>query len=154
MNLVSQQKIIDGLVVTIQQLPAMTWMKVTARLGRTIAPSLLELVDVVAGVSSVAEMDHSELVPILAKLFENLDDDRVQSLTLDLLSSAMVQVDGAVYTLNSEEHINIAFTGRPAAMIEALAFSFEVNGFFVHALEGFRRVGKFESTSTSPATPT
>jgi hypothetical protein len=126
-----ETRILDGLEVTIQQLPPMRWLSMAAKLGRTIAPSLLHLENL------SMQSDLGELGPALSAFFTELDPEKLQGYTRDLLASGTVKLDGNICQLNSDDAINLAFSGKPGALLQSLKFALDVNDFFGAAFSAF-----------------
>lgn len=119
----TETRIIEGLSVTVTQLPVLTAYAVFARLGKVLGPAIGKL----AGFSmtDVGSLDVSELTPALSELLGGLCEE--ESLVPLLLSSSYVVVDGSKIELTDPMKINHAYAGKFKAMLLSLKFSIEVN---------------------------
>lgn len=121
-----ESRLIDGIDVTCMQLPPMEALPLLAQIGGIIGPVLANLGDV------KMEDDVGALAPVFAALSTRMSPDEFKSIARALLGSATAIVDGKQIPLNSDDRINLAFSGRPKTLFGAMKFAFEVNyaGFF------------------------
>lgn len=121
MALKTERREIDGIALVSTQLPAMRSFRLLARLGRALAPAVGALRGVTLG------MDATVLAPAIAAIFEHLGPDEAVTLALAALQSTVAIVDGKQVELTSETLLDIAFNGKPLALLGAVRFALEVN---------------------------
>lgn len=121
-----ESRMIDGIEVTCVQLPPMEALPLLAQIGGIIGPVLANLGNV------KMEDDIGALGPAFAALSTRMSPDEFKSIARALLGSANATVEGKQIPLNSDERVNLAFSGKPKALFGAMKFAFEVNysGFF------------------------
>lgn len=120
----SETKEIDGLKVTVAQLPPRKGFKVAAKLFKFVAPALAEM-------QPDQEVDMGKLQPVLMGMLRDIDDDELERIMTDVFATAYVvrEVDGklAKFELNSGDKIDAAFEGKLPAMFQSVMFAIEVN---------------------------
>lgn len=109
------------IIATTTQLPALRSFRLLTRLGKLMGPAIGRLKGV--GLKS----DMSALLPALMSLFDNLEPDDVDSLTLQILEGTVVEVGGRPTVLSSTEGVNRVFGGRLFLMFKVMVFAIEVN---------------------------
>lgn len=113
----TKEKTIDGSVYAVTQFPAMKALRMQAKLGKYLGPSLSLLY--------VSEMNGNsdEKIPMALKmLFEQLDENTFESLTLELLQC--VRENGVELT---KPIIDLKFAGKLNLLFKVLVWVLEVN---------------------------
>ena len=118
---------IGGMDVTCTQFEAIAAFKLSARIGKVLAPALLA-----AGGKIDLKADVATLAPVARALFDALDPEQAESMLVDILrGTSVVRDDGTgkliKIDLSSPKWINAAFDGDLGAMLSAAAFALEVN---------------------------
>jgi hypothetical protein len=136
MGLKTEEREINGLVVTTTELPAMRALKLLTRLGKVFGPMLAGLPDLKSG-----QLGNLAVATALGTALGRLEEADVSSLTRDILASTRVRVEHEkgprVVELTSESSINTVFEGRLNDLLLTLAFALEVN--FAAFFLGLRR---------------
>jgi hypothetical protein len=102
---------------------ALQSFRLMGRLGKLLGPALRTF----RGVKFKGQ-DVGALAPMLASLFEDMDSDKIESLTKDILAGCLaVGVGGKALSLDSAENIDLVFSGRLLTMFKVMAFALEVN---------------------------
>lgn len=149
-----QSKTIDGLVFTVQMLPAMRATLMVVRLGKLLGvPLLKSLSGVQAGKgASLKNLDVGQLAQGVDELFGRLSEAEVEDLFKVFFETALVKKDGKEFPLLP--NFDNALMGKPFTAFKALKFALEVNfGDFFAALPGLLAAAGGDSTSgeTSPS---
>jgi hypothetical protein len=120
----SETKEIDGLKITVSQLPPRKGFKLAAKLFKFAAPAL-------AAMQPDKEVDVEQLKPALMGMLQALDDDELDNIMSALFNTAYVirEIDGkpCKFELNDGAKIDAAFEGALPAMFQSLMFAIEVN---------------------------
>lgn len=113
-------------MITVTQFDALRALPLGAKLMRVFGPALVEL-STIQGTDDVRA-----LAGLFAELFPKLEGSESQALVRELLACATAQFDNKVVTLENDSLINAVFESDLMALIQACAFSVEVNfsGFF------------------------
>lgn len=108
----TEERTIDGVRVTLTQLPAMRALKLLPRLGKILAPVLGHL--------------NTDVAAALPLLFDRLTGEELEDITKELLSTALA--DGKPLL----QVMDLVFQGRPETVLKVLKFALEANyrGFF------------------------
>lgn len=131
------EKEINGKRFTISQLPAMRALKLSTRLGKLFGPAMAK----VAGAGppkAFEDMNLEALSPAVAMLFENLTESEIESLTKELLGSALAQLDGNwVELFGKAPTFDLVMGGDVLGIYRLLYAAIEVNySDFFDALRG------------------
>ena len=127
MSQATQVREIDGLSVSITQMPPMKALRVANRVRRAIGPALGKLL---GGSGTLGNMDVAALGDALEAL--NLPDDELEALVKDMLAQTFV--DGKELM----PQFALLMQGKLATVLKMVAFSFEVNfGSFFDAARAF-----------------
>lgn len=155
-----QSKTIDGLVFTVQMLPAMRATLMVVRLGKLLGvPLLKSLSGVQAGGkgASLKNLDVGQLAQGVDELFGRLSEAEVEELFKIFFETALVKKEGKEFPLLP--NFDSALMGKPFTAFKALKFALEVNfGDFFAALPGLLAAAGGDSTlgetsqSAGPAT--
>lgn len=121
MSLKTSTRSIDGMDVSVTQLPARKGLKLAGKLGRIIAPVLSHI----NGVS--LDSDLTALAPALTALFSNLEDRDYDTLLLEILCMTAVVTQGHRHELTSLEKIDFVFGGDMPKLVKVCAYALEVN---------------------------
>lgn len=121
MSLKTSTRSIDGMDVSVTQLPARKGLKLAGKLGRVIAPVLSHIGNV------KLDSDLTALAPALTALFSNLDDRDYDVLLLEILCMTAVVTQGVRHELTSLEKIDFVFGGDMPKLVRVCAYALEVN---------------------------
>ena len=128
----TESRMISGMEVRAQQLPAMKALGLLTRLGRVLGPALAKAGDIP---ELSLEMDTSDLAPVIGELFSATDDDQVVALTKQILACTSVIADEKIYHLCDRGAVDDVFAGDLMALLQTIAFTLKVNyGDFFAAL--------------------
>lgn len=128
----SKSKDIDGLLLTVQQLPAMRSTLLMHKLGKAVGPALAKMVSG-KGVTSLADMDLGGIADGVQMLFDRFSADDLSSLMKELFESSTLEVNGNTFPMMKV--FDNEFAGKPGAVLTAIQFALEVNyGDFLGAL--------------------
>lgn len=120
----SEKRTIDGLDVTVAQLPPRKGFKLGVKLFKYVGPAIAQM-------GGEEEVDLERLKPVLMSLMHSLDDDELEAIMLQVFETAYVvrDVDGKAtkFELNNPAKIDAAFEDKLPAMFQALMFALEVN---------------------------
>ena len=149
MGLKTETRIIDGMEITVQQLPARKGFALMGQLMGIAAPAFqkAEGLSMNDGVAA--------LLPALGAAFEKLTPKKLDDVMAQLFATATVVCDTdngkRQYELNRPEHIDEAFAGKLKAMFSALKFAAEVNfaDFFADALAQAKSTGAEKNSEGS-----
>lgn len=117
----SHTRDIDGLEVTVVELPARVAIKLGAKLARTIGPALART----KGIDMASDI--ATLAPALFTLGESLDDKTFDELLLEVFKQTSVIADGRKTELTTIAKIDSTFGANKTALMKAAAFTVEVN---------------------------
>jgi len=157
----SETRTIDGLEVTVYQLPVMKSLDLANALIRIVGPALAGLAGLwpsksAGGVGEgLAKINAGALAPVVDQLFARLTVDEQRSLIGQLLApvSVIVEREGKKkrYDLANGGDIDFAFLGKRMSLFKVLRFSLEVNfSDFLDFVSTFLIRLKEESPSSSP----
>ena len=102
------------------QLPARRAFKLLTRLGKLLSRSLVD-------VKKINHKDPESLVRALMSLFDSLEPEEADTLSLQILEGTLAVVGGRAVTLSNGDAIDTVFSGRLLAMFKAMVFALEVN---------------------------
>lgn len=141
----SESRIIDGAEYTVQQMPAMMAVRMSARLSSIFAPALAKAAGAAQGkVSSLLEVDISSLAGALETLMARINEDELADITKKLLH--VLRRDGIDIT----KSFDVAMAGQVMTIFKLLHFAFEVNyGDFSGALAAWFKAGAVRKQSVS-----
>lgn len=124
----AQSRTIDGITITVQQLPAMRAMKLAHRLGKSLGPGLLRGlsgVDLTKGAAAVSSVDVGSLAPAVEAAFDRFSEEDLERLVRELFETATVQLDGR--TAPMLPVFDATFQGKTSTVFKAIKFALEVN---------------------------
>lgn len=116
-GLKTEEREIDGLLVTTTQLPPVRALVLSKRLLPIVAP--------IIAAGQLEQVDGAAL----GEALESLEDSAVVQLLLRTLAGTVVRVDGEQRALANEDAINGVFAGRFTTMLRVAWFAIEVNFF-------------------------
>lgn len=116
----TEKRQIDGLDVTVSQLPAMAGFRLFLRLLKLAGPALGVLFSEGGLKAASAQM-------LLTEGLSSLDEAEGEAVLLALLRDVTVVFEGKMLTLSDQQRVDIVFNGRMMAMLKVAAFSAEVN---------------------------
>jgi len=108
-------------MVTVTQFDALRALPLGAKLLRIFGPALAELGEL-SGTENVRA-----LAGLFAELFPKLEGDETSVLVKELLGNATAKFDNKIVDLANENTINAVFESDLMAVLQACAFSVEVN---------------------------
>lgn len=144
--LLTEKKVIDGLEVTVVQLPTMRAWSLFVNLGATLGPALGPLLQG----ESVAKMDVDVFFGALGSVFANLKNGGDQLLRECLVGTSVIK-DGSVHQLDSEHAINAVLPGKLKTLIKIAWFSLQVN--FKDFTDGFNVEAVLEAKDKATSSP-
>ena len=143
-----QSRTIDGLVFTVQMLPAMRATLMVVRLGKLLGVPLLKSLSGVQATkgASLKNLDVGQLAQGVDELFGRLSEAEVEDLFKVFFETALVKKDGKEFPLLAS--FDNALMGKPFTAFKALKFALEVNfGDFFAALPVLLAAAGGDSTS-------
>ncbi len=127
----TQTREIDGLTVSVSQLPPMRSLRMLNRLRKAIGPAMSKLLS--GNTGKLGDMDISRLGDALEAL--NLPDQELEDITKELLATARIQVDGKNMNMMNGGQFDPSMNGQVGVILKAVGFAIEVNyGSFFGAL--------------------
>lgn len=145
-----QSRTIDGLVFTVQMLPAMRATLMVVRLGKLLGVPLLKSLSGVQATkgASLKSLDVGQLAQGVDELFGRLSEAEVEDLFKVFFETALVKKDGKEFPLLAS--FDNALMGKPFTAFKALKFALEVNfGDFFAALPGLLAAAGGDSNSVA-----
>jgi hypothetical protein len=137
------------LVMHVTQLPATRAMKLLAKLGKLLGPSLAKVVAAARG-GSLLQLDADTLTGALSGLFEQLTDSEIDSLVTDLTRGTVAATpEGQTVPVSGREFDSL-FQGSLLEGFRFLGFVLEVN--FQDFFGAFLAVGR-EATDKQSSAP-
>lgn len=138
----SETKEIEGLKLTVSQLPPRKGFRLATKLFKFVAPALAEM-------KPDQEIDLGKMMPALTGMLQELDEDELESIMMQVFATAYVirEIDGkpCKFELNDGAKVDAAFDGKLAAMFQSIMFAIEVN--FGDFFEDAAPSGEVASTS-------
>jgi len=134
MAVLSETKNIDGMDVTVTQLPSTRGFRLAFRVMKLAA----------AGFKTVEAADSGA---ILAGILANAEPEQMAEITNELLSTVRVVHEGRLVELGNPAMIDVVFAGEIWRMLEVIKFSYEVN------LKSFFRGKPGEPVTSAKANP-
>jgi hypothetical protein len=129
----TQTKVIDGVEITVQQLPPRRATRLLIKIAGYIAPALGEVAPSLKG--GLAGADVSALGVAVGRLAKDLGPDEFDALTNEILEQSWATVGGKRQELLRV--IDAVFQGKPFGIFQSVVFALEVNyGNFSDALRG------------------
>lgn len=129
MSMITKETSIDGMTVTVTQLPAMKALRLMGRLGKTLGPALAKAAGAMQ--NGGLESNVAVLGDAVHVLFDRLSPDEMEQLTRELLETATVTctvpATGQPYNGPMMPVFNTVFQGRMPSLLKTLKFAFEVN---------------------------
>lgn len=123
------------ILVRTQQLPAIPALRLSARLGKILAPSLAR-----AEAAILDEGDNlAALAPVFYEFFRQLNEQEIESLILSTFASSQAQISNGekgerLVPLATAGNVNSVFEGRLGDLVAAVWFVLEHNfGDFINA---------------------
>ena len=118
------------ILIRTQQLPAIPALRLTARLGKMIAPTFARIEAAVDG--DVEDMELAMLAPAFAEFFNQLNEKDLESLILAVFASTQAQISNEekgerLVALATAGNVNSVFEGRLGDLISAMWFVLEHN---------------------------
>jgi hypothetical protein len=144
-----QTREIDGLTVTVQQLPAMRAFKLLHKILKAVAPSAAKAL-ASGDMKNVSSGNLSEAAEIL---FDRLSEDDLAAVTRQLLDMAFVTAEGEQRPARNGDLLHSAFDGRVGTLIKTIAFALEVNyGDFLAVLKSAAKKLPGKASPSAPLT--
>lgn len=129
----STTKTIDGVTVTVQQLPGMRGVRMLHRLTKAVGPALAASLVGFKSVKSLKDLGNADVGAIVGglgdavqKLFDNLTEAELEQLITDLLEGALVELEGQTIPL-TRPIFDKVMTGRAHVALGFTVFAIEVN---------------------------
>lgn len=141
------EKTIDGITLTVTQLPAMKSMKFFREVVDTFGPALTSLGDLSDG----GDTDIAMFKPVIQSLMMSLSEEKLEMMTRKLLGDSLVLTEGKYIGLFAGEGIfDVIFQGKVFTIFKFLRFALEVNyGDFIEGFTKINPLGLAVSQSTS-----
>lgn len=143
MGVTTKEKMIDGIAVKVQTLPAMRGLKVSRRVASIILPALTKASGVSGNLSATKLEDLGDAV---SAFFDRFSDADLEYLRDEMLATAWLNGREAL------REFDLLLAGQVITIFKILAFAFEVHfGNFSDAVPALARAWKgAASGSTSP----
>lgn len=123
------------ILVRTQQLPAIPALRLSARLGKILAPAMMRA----EGAINDESDNLSALAPVFFEFFRQLNEQEIESLIISTFASTQAQISNGekgdrLVPLATPGNVNSVFEGRLGDLVAAVWFVLEHNfGDFINA---------------------